>query len=98
VRPDPARATCAPAAGSPSKAQLTAAGGTSDPRYAQAASTMMTCALAALEDRDPAARVLVAEYAERWTWRGRCPADDRLEAWQRGAPLLDPDADLLGAG
>ena len=34
----------------------------------------------------------VAEYLDRYVRRGRCPADDRLDAWQaRGAALPAPD-------
>lgn len=52
--------------------------GTSDPALGRAASACLAAALEALPRLGAAAATvdLVAAFADRWTFRGRCPADD----------------------
>lgn len=67
--------------------------GLAHPALATSARACFQAALAALGRRGDDRRVtdLVAEYADRWVDRGRCPADDRLDAWGDGGALF-PDA------
>jgi len=67
--------------------------GLAHPAIAAAARSCFDAALAALERSSAGAALtgLVAAYAERWVDRGRCPADDVLDAWERhGAYFPDP--------
>ena len=62
--------------------------GASDPPLRRAAGTCLEAAADALR-RDPGTTGLaggVEAYLERFTARGRCPADDVLDAYRRGAP------------
>ena len=65
----------------------------SNPVLASAALTCAEAALAALprHGADHATYTLVSEFVERYTARGRCPADDRLDGWRRTG-LLSPFA------
>ncbi len=77
---DAARAACAPVEGRWSAAARDAL---ADPELARAALTCVTAAADALpRGGAPALAAAVQEYAERYTARGRCPADDLV------APLL----------
>lgn len=49
-------------------------------------------ALGRLEVDEETGRV-VAAYRERFILKGRCPADEQLDAWGRGSSLLDLDAE-----
>lgn len=63
--------------------------GLGHPDLAAAAQACFSIALDALERNhaDPATVEVVAGYADRWTSRGRSPADDRLDAWKRDGTL-----------
>ncbi len=63
-----------------------------DPELAKAAAACFEAALAgAARLGVPAAdRQLLADFTERYIDAGRCPADDVLDAWHAGRPLLDP--------
>jgi glutamate--cysteine ligase len=63
--------------------------GLGHPALAESARTCFTIALDALErvDSESATVDVVAGYADRWTSRGRCPADDRLDEWKRDGTL-----------
>jgi glutamate--cysteine ligase len=63
--------------------------GLGHPALAASARACFTIALDALERNgaDPATVEVVAGYADRWTAQGRCPADDRLDAWKRDGTL-----------
>jgi glutamate--cysteine ligase len=68
--------------------------GLSDPGLATAARACFEVALAALPDAgaDPSTIAATEAFAERFVARGRCPADDRLDAWRAGrSPLPAPD-------
>ena len=67
-----------------------ARGGLSDPVFAAAARACFAVALEALPDAGAdASTIAVTEaFAERYVARGRCPADDRLDAWHAGASAL----------
>ena len=65
--------------------------GPAQPDLGAAATTLLQDAALAL-DRVPGAGLLaeaVADAAERWPARGRCPADDLEERLRRGAGLVD---------
>ena len=77
---DPRARAQARAAGEPVRGRWAAAArhGVSDPDLARAAVTVLDAAAASLR-RDPATRRFadhVDAYLQRWTLRGRCPADD----------------------
>jgi glutamate--cysteine ligase len=77
---DAAERTCRPVAG---QWDAAAAHGLTHPGLASAARTCFAAALDALPRLgvDPAA---TAAFVERYVDRGRCPADDVLEAWAAG--------------
>jgi glutamate--cysteine ligase len=58
----------------------------SDACFADAARACFDAALAALPHAgaDPETIAVTEEYAARYVRRGRCPADDRLDAWRAG--------------
>lgn len=89
---DPAAATVARAAAAPCAGRWAAAtrDALADPVLARAAKTCFAAAHAALL-RQGAARLarLVADYAERYVERGRCPADDVIDPIDP-APIPDP--------
>jgi len=67
--------------------------GLAHPAIAASARSCFDAALAALARSGAGAGLtdLVAAYGERWVERGRCPADDVLDAWgQHGALFPDP--------
>jgi ergothioneine biosynthesis glutamate--cysteine ligase EgtA len=85
VAADAARAACAPVEG---RWRAAARSATSDPALRTAATACLVAAADALTRRhepDLAAQVLA--YVERFPARGRCPADDLLDAWDAGAPV-----------
>jgi glutamate--cysteine ligase len=85
---DEAARACAPVATAWSEA---AAVGPAHPGLAAAATTVLRIAAEAL-DRSGAPGTMadaVADAAERWPARGRCPADDLEEQLRRGATLVD---------
>jgi glutamate--cysteine ligase len=63
-----------------------------DPELAKAAAGCFEAALAGAARLGlPAAdRDRVADFAARYVEAGRCPADDVLDAWHAGRPLIDP--------
>jgi glutamate--cysteine ligase len=77
--------------------------GPAHPDLAAAAVTMLRDAADAL-DRSGAPGTLaeaVADAADRWPARGRCPADDLEDRLRRGAELLDlvdPPSEVLRWG
>jgi len=72
--------------------------GLAHPAIAASARGCFDAALAGLERSGAGVRLtdLVAAYAERWVERGRCPADDVLDAWGRDGALF-PDPVEVGA-
>jgi glutamate--cysteine ligase len=89
---DAARAACEPTEGRWCDAARHAV---SDPQLQRAASGCLTAAAEALlRNGSPALATAVAAFAGRWTERGRCPADDLLDAHAAGASV---EALLLGA-
>ena len=87
---DAARAACEPVEGRWVDAARDATG---DPALAAAALATLDAAVDALPRMGAAATVpLLQAYRERWTGRGRCPADDVLDAHHGGA---DADGLLL---
>ena len=66
--------------------------GLSAPELHEAALTCFAAAEKALADLDGAARVrhAVSAFIERYVARGRCPADDRLDALRDGASSFAP--------
>ena len=81
---DAARAACAPVEGRWADAARLA---TADPALAEAATRCLTAAADALPRLGAAPLVpSVLAYAERFCSRGRCPADDVLDAWRAGVP------------
>jgi glutamate--cysteine ligase len=88
VAGDDAARACAPVATAWSEA---AAMGPAHPGLAAAATAVLRVAAEAL-DRSAAPGTMaeaVADAAERWPARGRCPADDLEEQLRRGATLAD---------
>lgn len=63
--------------------------GLGHPALAESSRWCFAIALEALERNDAGSATvdLVAAYADRWPARGRCPADDRLDAWRRDGTL-----------
>lgn len=63
--------------------------GLGHPSLADSAVRCFDIALEALERRNASAATIdvVAAFADRWTSRGRSPADDRLDAWRRDGTL-----------
>jgi glutamate--cysteine ligase len=66
--------------------------GLGHPALAASARACFSIALDAMERNGTSAATLdvVAGYADRWTARGRSPADDRLAAWRRDGTLWPP--------
>ena len=65
-----------------------------DPQLRRAALACFAAADAALSRLEGAAhlRATVAEFADRYPARGRCPADDQLDALRSGTRLSPPEA------
>ena len=89
---DAARAACAPVEGRWRDAAVSA---TSDAELARAATGCLVAAADALSRTGaPALAAAVSAYADRYPARGRCPADDVLDALARGVPaqtlLVEP--------
>ena len=95
---DAARAACEPVEGRWSDAARVAV---SDPALQTAAGACLGAAADALTRAgSPALAAAVSGYADRWTSRGRCPADDLLDAHRSGTPaaaLLLADAEVVAA-
>lgn len=92
VAADAAREACEPVEGRWADAARAA---TADPALAEAAVGCLHAAAAALPRLGaPGLAVAVEHYADRYAARGRCPADDLLDALAAGCPtqdlLLDP--------
>ncbi len=88
---DAAREACAPVEGRWTDAARLA---TSDPALARAAAGCLEAAVSALPRLGAASLVPAVEgFAERFTARGRCPADELLDARAAGVP---PSELLLG--
>jgi len=86
VAADQARAACAPVEGRWLRAARVAV---SDRALGHAAVACLGAAEQALTRAGaPALAAAVAAYVERFTARGRCPADEVLEAHRAGRPLL----------
>jgi len=70
--------------------------GLASPELAASAAACFDAALAGLAHTPGADGLadLVAAYADRWVRRGRCPADDHLEAWARTGTLLPEPAEV----
>ncbi len=64
--------------------------GLAHPALASAARACFTAAIEALPrlDVDHTTASAVAAYHDRYVARGRCPADDRLDAWARSGALM----------
>jgi glutamate--cysteine ligase len=73
--------------------------GLTDPGFATAARACFEVALDALPGRGvDAATVAATEcYLEQYVAEGRCPADDRLDAWRRGESALPPADNAIEA-
>ena len=91
VAADAARDACAPVEGRWADAARLA---TADPALATAATACLVAAAGALPRLGaPSLVPAVLAYVDRFTSRGRCPADDLLDAWRAGVPA---EALLLG--
>ena len=86
---DAAREACAPVEGRWRDAALHAV---ADPALQAAATGCLGAAAGALQRSGSPLAGPVASYLDRWTSRGRCPADDLLDAHRAGTP---PEALLL---
>jgi glutamate--cysteine ligase len=63
--------------------------GLGHPALLDAAERLFEIALGALEQRaDDATVAICSTYYDRWVARGRCPADDRLDAWRATGELF----------
>ena len=95
---DAARAACEPVEG---RWRDAARDAVCDPALQLAAETCLRAAADALSrSGSPSLARAVADYVERWTARGRCPADDLLDAHRAGTPaaaLLLPGAEVVAA-
>jgi ergothioneine biosynthesis glutamate--cysteine ligase EgtA len=95
---DAARAACEPVE---RRWREAARHGASDPALQAAATGCLFAAADALVRAGSASlAAAVTGYAERWTARGRCPADDLLDAHRTGtsaAALLLADAEVVAA-
>ncbi|GAB3268738.1 glutamate--cysteine ligase family protein [Arthrobacter pigmenti] len=82
---DCAAGACAELARLPDPMDTAAREAMANPTLAAAASTSVSAALDGLERMgiDKAARAKAEAFAEEYTWRGRCPADERLRLWQQ---------------
>ncbi|MGI8776760.1 MAG: glutamate-cysteine ligase family protein [Acidimicrobiales bacterium] len=71
--------------------------GLATPAIAASARSCFDAALTALERSGAGAALtsLVAAYAERWVDRGRCPADDVLDAWERHGALFPEPVEVV---
>jgi glutamate--cysteine ligase len=90
---DRVRATLAPTVGRWVDA---ARDGLTDPRFAAAARACFDVALDALPrvGADPETITATQAYRDEYVARGRCPADDRLDAWRDGGSALPPADNL----
>lgn len=63
--------------------------GLGHPKLLSSAHDLFEIALTALErDADEATVAICTTYFDRWVARGRCPADDRLDAWRHNGELF----------
>ncbi|MDQ0620747.1 ergothioneine biosynthesis glutamate--cysteine ligase EgtA [Arthrobacter globiformis] len=97
---DLAADACAPAASVPDPIRTAARDGLTNPVLAAAALGCAEAALTALPrlGADAATRARTEDFVERYAARGRCPADERLDLWQRtgswfARPEHEEDAD-----
>ena len=70
--------------------------GLTHPGLAAAARGCFAAALDALPrvGADAGTVAAVAAWQDRYVSRGRCPADDRLDAWARGEPVFPIEPEL----
>lgn len=82
---DRATEACAPLARLPDPMETAARHAMADPDLAAAGKACVGAALDGLGRLgiDAASRAAVESFAEQYTWRGRCPADERLQSWQQ---------------
>ncbi|MCZ9880187.1 ergothioneine biosynthesis glutamate--cysteine ligase EgtA [Arthrobacter sp. B2a2-09] len=82
---DLAAEACAPLAPLSDPVRTAARHGLADPLLASAALDCAEAALMALSrsGADAATRSRTEEFVDRYTARGRCPADERLDRWQK---------------
>lgn len=73
--------------------------GLSHPSLVASARQCFAAALAGLDRLDAGTLLvdLVAAYADRWVRPGRCPADDRLDAWARDGVVFPEPVQAVGA-
>ncbi|GAB3518384.1 ergothioneine biosynthesis glutamate--cysteine ligase EgtA [Arthrobacter monumenti] len=94
---DLAADACAALGSLPSPVSSAARDGLTDPVLAAAALACAEAALGALDrlgaDSETVSRT--EEFVERYTNRGRSPADDRVELWRRTGSYFDPTEDGL---
>lgn len=100
---DPGAATVAAEASTATRHRWAEAArhGLADPALARSARACFRAARDALPGHgaDPAIVDAAVEFEDRFVSRGRCPADDLLDAWQRhGALLPVPDNARIGRG
>jgi glutamate--cysteine ligase len=88
---------CRPAAGLWAEA---ARQGLEHPVLAAAAASCFDAVIEALDrlGADPTGREAVQAYAEHYVARGRCPADDLLEAWASSGAVFPPAGDEFTDG
>ncbi|HEY8702694.1 MAG TPA: glutamate-cysteine ligase family protein, partial [Arthrobacter sp.] len=89
---DLAEEACAPVASLPDPIRTAARHALADPVLASAALGCAEAALMALPrlGADAATRSRAEDFVDRYTARGRCPADQRLDRWQRTGSYFGP--------
>ncbi len=89
---DLAADACAPLASLPNPVSAAARDGLADPVIAAAALSCAEAALGALDrlGADGETMTRTEGFVERYTARGRCPADDWVELWRRTGSYFDP--------
>lgn len=89
---DLAAEACAPVASLPDPIRTAARHALADPLLATAALGCAEAALMALPrlGADAATRTRAEGFVDRYTARGRCPAEDRLDRWQRTGGYFGP--------
>jgi glutamate--cysteine ligase len=92
---DVAAEACAPVATLPNPIRNAARNGLADPSLASAALVCAEAALMALPGlgADPATRARAEDFVDRYTARGRCPGEERLDRWQRTGSYFGPPED-----
>ncbi len=89
---DLAEEACAPVASLSDPIRTAARHGLADPLLASAALRCAEAALMALPrlGADAATRSRAEDFVDRYTARGRCPANERLDRWQRTGSYFGP--------